>query len=87
MVGGRGQVKLPRHLGPKGEDEDEGKAWSPAMHRGETWHALFERRGRKNADMLEDRRGLAKAGFAVSHHEICDFLTCVEIDNQPGQAP
>ena len=42
--------------------------------------------GRKNADMLADRRGSAKAGFAVGHHEICDFLTRVKIENQPGQS-
>jgi hypothetical protein len=35
--------------------------------------------------MLADRRGSAKVGSAVGHHEICDFLTRIEIDNQPGQ--
>ena len=46
---------------------------------------MFEEGGRKNADMLADRRGSARVGFAVGHHEICDFLTRLEIENQPSQ--
>ena len=35
--------------------------------------------------MLADRRASAKVGFAVGHHEICHFLTRIEIEDQPGQ--
>ena len=37
--------------------------------------------GRTSADMLADRRGSAKAGFAVGHYEVCEFFIRVEFDS------
>ena len=36
--------------------------------------------------MFWKKAGSTKAGFAVGHHEICEFFARVEFDDQPGQA-